>query len=140
MFLLFFTQKRKTGFLPHSFTHKRKVLISFCERKKQQRRNLVTMVRFLGLNEQLPFQRIRAMERINRRACENVRAVERSFSRRVPKTRARALCFFFSHFCGRGGEKKALPLHFSEIARDVPRATSIPRKQTDLTVLLVIIV
>jgi len=64
------------------------------------------MVRFLGLNEQLPFQRIRAMERINRRACENVRAVERSFSRRVPKTRARALCFFFLSFLwARRGEK-----------------------------------
>jgi len=88
--------------------------------------------------EQLPFKRIRAMERINRRACENVRAVERSFSRRVPKTSARALFFFSLIFVG--GEKSPLSSHFSEIARDVPRATSIPRKQTDLTVLLVIIV
>ena len=71
------------------------------------------MVRFLGLNEQLPFQRIRAMERINRRACENVRAMERSFSRRVPKTRARALCFFFSLiFVGARRGEKSPPFAF----------------------------
>jgi hypothetical protein len=78
------------------------------------------------------------MERINRRVRENVRAMERNNSRRVQKTRARVV-FFFLSFLWAGGEK-ALSLHFSEIARDVPRATSIPRKQTDFTVLLVIIV
>jgi hypothetical protein len=97
-----FFSRKKVRQVSFPILHKQKVLISFCERKKQQRRKILSpWYVFFGLNEQLPFKRVSAMERINRRVRENVRAMERNNSRRVQKTRARVV-FFSLIFVGWG--------------------------------------